>query len=165
MRPQQIVHIIREKRKKFATSLVALVKPQHCSTQPAPTSTVLLPKQSLFTFLAKRTAYHLLDQSQTVIERQNQSLLSALVKIRITYLMTRATHNGREHGARSVITGKSSFAHTTSVINDQSRNFVLHFRLGTVLRDSINTTVTQIHERYQARPCDVAIQAKNRGSA
>merc|ERR1719153_2231761 len=43
-------------------------------------------------------------------------------------LMTRATHDGGEDGARGVVAGETGFAHAGSVVDDQSRNiFVTHF--------------------------------------
>jgi len=45
-------------------------------------------------------------------------------------LVARSANDGREDGTWCVITGKSSFAHTGSIVDDKSGNIVVtHFRL------------------------------------
>jgi hypothetical protein len=48
----------------------------------------------------------------------------------LLYLMPWASNNGGEHGPRGVIPGESGLAHTGSIVNNQSGNFVVtHFEL------------------------------------
>ena len=54
------------------------------------------------------------------------------------YLMTGATNNRWEYGARSIISCESGFAHTASVINNKSCNFVFHFSAGLMWTQNCN---------------------------
>jgi len=52
---------------------------------------------------------------------------------RIIHLVTGAADNGWEDGARGVISGESSLAHTGSVVNNQRCYFIVaHFVLGEI---------------------------------
>jgi len=68
-----------------------------------------------------------------ILQGQDASLgLSLVADVRVLLshadhdaLMTGTSDDGREDGARSVVTGKSGFAHTGAVINNQSGNIVV----------------------------------------
>merc|ERR1712243_68985 len=68
-----------------------------------------------------------------VLEGEDASLgLSLVTDVRVLLshadhdaLMTGTSDDGREDGARSVVTGKSGFAHTGAVVNNQSGNIVV----------------------------------------
>jgi hypothetical protein len=59
-------------------------------------------------------------------------------KCQFAYLMTGTSDDGGEDGTRSVISGESSLAHTGSIVNDQSGNFVLHFSCVVVGLKTVN---------------------------
>jgi len=73
-----------------------------------------------------------------VLQGEDTSLrlgLIADVRVLLTHtdhdtLMTRAADDGREHGARSVVTGETGLAHAGAIVNYESGNIVVtHFRL------------------------------------
>jgi hypothetical protein len=41
-------------------------------------------------------------------------------------MVTGATDNGRENSSGSIITGETGFAHTRTIVDDESSNFFLH---------------------------------------
>ena len=76
-----------------------------------------------------------------VLERQDTALGLGLVT-HVAVLLAHADHHtlvagatddGREDGARRVVTGKAGLAHAGTIVHDQGSHFVLHFgRLGWV---------------------------------
>lgn len=42
------------------------------------------------------------------------------------YLVSGATHDGREHGTRSIVSGKTGLAHAGAIVNNEGCNFVIH---------------------------------------
>jgi len=72
-------------------------------------------------------------------------------------LMPGAAYNAGEDGTRSIVTGKSSFAHAGAIVNDQSCYFfVAHFRIFVKLRLSkqrSNKNPQGAQETAAARSC------------
>lgn len=55
--------------------------------------------------------------------------------VKTVYLMSGASHDGGEHGTRSVVSCKASFAHTRSIVNNEGGNIVIHFLHGEERRE------------------------------
>ena len=72
-----------------------------------------------------------------VLQRENTTLrLGFISDVRVLLshtnhhsLMTGTTNDGREHGARSIVSSETGLAHTRTIIHDQSSYFsVTHFQ-------------------------------------